>query len=1355
MKYKSKVFSLLFFVSLFFSIFLNFYSNAFATQDTNDKAWQQNIPDDLKKWIPWVMKDHQKNACPYGYDDFLKKICYWPSSLNIDVKEKEINFKMKVYLYEDRFIALVGDNLNWPQNVRDNESKIAVVNISDIPYIYLKKGRHDIRGMLPLAKEVSIPQDVAIINFSDEKNKELEAIVVNNKLQISKFSKNKSTTNTKSENTLKITVVRSINDNMPFSVDTVLKINVTGDVRDENLGKIIFPNSRIYNFSSTLPVKTDENGNFIFHVMPGSWTFSVSSLFDDVISNLRFFKSNSFFPSEEVWVYEIDKSLRDTKIDGVKSIAPQSVVLPENLKNMPTYLIREGETFNIVEKQRSPKIKDKNTFDLRRTIWLNFDGNGYFSEDILQGNISKDMFLSATSDTNLTMVKISGRNSPIVLSKDKKERGVIVREGNINIISESSYNNISSISYSPWNIPVNKVETYINLPLGWSIFHIKGLNHNNTWIGSWNLLNIFYVLFTTIVVCKIISMKMGILVFINMLLFHGEVALYIPILLIVLFVFLGNFLKNYMPKFSNVCLIFKNIVYVIFVISIFIFLVKDVRHSIYPSLDFSFNIADNGNIARSDRYVSDHPSPSNIDSFKAIPGVVYMHNTRDIDKVLRDMANNEDRDLENEYLDVATGVGKPEWYGKKTIYLISNSIVNPEEKIDFYYMTPNINFIICFVRAFFIISFLILILNKNIFAKMKSVINGSNFSSSIVLLSIFTIFFNVNSANAKIPDKETLNELKNYVIFNTEKSPNCMPNCATIEDLKLSDDGNKIIFNFKINTLDNVAVPIFKMSSNFSVNKIFINNKKLLRAIKSDDALVLYIKKGINDVKIIANVFNNEDINFSLLQAPINIIDECLNWSFLGSTQKTKQISLRRKNIGDAISFSTKNKDEPQFQTDVVTQSYFEIERILTLSDDFKMVTRVVRKGNLKNATLLELDLLENEHVLSSNVKVKDKKIKIEFSPFDKEREIVSNFSLKNLIKLSALKNDLVFEKWRVLADNKYFISYDGTPQVQGNDGLSWRPRNGEFLNIHISNVENAKAPLKTIINSNVKYNLGEKILETSLDFTIRSSKGGNYEVQIPKDSTLKLITIDNVFQPLILKDSKVIINLKPSEQRVKVLWQNNMDWQTRFKLPKIDFLMSSINSTIQTNKPQNRWILFLTGPKMGSCVLFWAYFPIIILVAILLKLSKKFDVKLYQWVLLFIGLSFSNIFSIFLIILWVMLFEFLKNHKKYLSSWIIVMATFLFTIKILYEIFYSIRCGLLGIAPSMLVVTGRNVSSNVFMWYQDMVSSILPQPEIFSLNIYWYKVMMIFWALWVSFFMIKYIGNMGIKIINAYKMEK
>ena len=26
--------------------------------------------------------------------------------------------------------------------------------------------------------------------------------------------------------------------------------------------------------------------------------------------------------------------------------------------------------------------------------------------------------------------------------------------------------------------------------------------------------------------------------------------------------------------------------------------------------------------------------------------------------------------------------------------------------------------------------------------------------------------------------------------------------------------------------------------------------------------------------------------------------------------------------------------------------------------------------------------------------------------------------------------------------------------------------------------------------------------------------------------------------------------------------------------------------------------------------------------------------------------------------------------------------------------------------------------SSNVFMWYQDMVSSILPQPEIFSLNI-------------------------------------
>jgi hypothetical protein len=78
-------------------------------------------------------------------------------------------------------------------------------------------------------------------------------------------------------------------------------------------------------------------------------------------------------------------------------------------------------------------------------------------------------------------------------------------------------------------------------------------------------------------------------------------------------------------------------------------------------------------------------------------------------------------------------------------------------------------------------------------------------------------------------------------------------------------------------------------------------------------------------------------------------------------------------------------------------------------------------------------------------------------------------------------------------------------------------------------------------------------------------------------------------------------------------------------------------------------------------------------------------------------------------------------------------------TLLSLAHLFGGIRHGLLG-SPDMRI-QGNGSSSHFLQWYQDIAANLLPQPGVWSLPLYCYRAVMLLWALWLAFALVRWLG--------------
>lgn len=594
------------FVLLFFTEAV--FSSAVSASSATDTG---HIPEPLKQWIPWVLKDNPSIQCPISYKQ-NKHFCAYPGSLNIKLKQNTGNFQQTWQVFAESWITLPGDMSNWPVEVTVNKKTRPVINHYNKPALLLPKGNYRIKGKFTWQQQpgfISIPKETGLISLNINNKPVLTPDLRNGKLWL----KTTVTKTQKKNNRLEIQVFRKVSDTIPLQIDTRIKLDVSGQQREIILQGAILNGFRASAINSYLPAQLEKNGGLKIQVRPGQWNITVSAINTQQLTSIKLDKISTTdpdkkssiisWPVNEIWVLEQQPQLRLIKVVDKNNIDPNQTQLPQNWKNLPAYNMQAGDQlrFDVIKRGDPEPEPDQLTLD--KEIWLDFDGNGFTINDKISGKLSRQWRLNVSSGLDLGQVKINGKPQYItqaVNSNGKNKTGVEVRHGNLKLSADSRINtDRRTLSASGWDIDFNRMNASLNLPPGWVLLAIKGATVNNTWLQQWSLLDLFMVLITAIAIYKLWGVKWGAVSLLALTLsWHQFFApQFIWINLIIAIAILRALPAG---RFYKLVFSYRVITSITLLLIVLPFIVNQARTALYPQLE-SFNISiDNaylGNIA--------------------------------------------------------------------------------------------------------------------------------------------------------------------------------------------------------------------------------------------------------------------------------------------------------------------------------------------------------------------------------------------------------------------------------------------------------------------------------------------------------------------------------------------------------------------------------------------------------------------------------------------------------------------------------------------------------------------------------------------------------------------------------------
>jgi hypothetical protein len=268
----------------------------------------------------------------------------------------------------------------------------------------------------------------------------------------------------------------------------------------------------------------------------------------------------------------------------------------------------------------------------------------------------------------------------------------------------------------------------------------------------------------------------------------------------------------------------------------------------------------------------------------------------------------------------------------------------------------------------------------------------------------------------------------------------------------------------------------------------------------------------------------------------------------------------------------------------------------------------------------------------------------------------------------------------------------------------------------------------------------GDRSSESTLTLTIRASIGSDLKITLPQDAEFQSVSIDGrdgIIQPV---DGLITIPLKPGSQTVKAIWRLNDGMRVLFRTPKVDIGLPGVNYTLNVRMPQGRWTLWFIGEGTGPALLFWSRLFMVMLVGFALGRLKVSPLKSWQWMLLGTGLTQTDLLGtavvvgFFLAMQWRTMKPEMKYPLLFNFRQLFLIGWGLAAVAVMLD---ALNTGFFG-TPKMQVV-GNGSSFSSLNWFLDRYSSLLPSASVISIPMLVYQIIMLAWALWLAFSVVKW----------------
>lgn len=1300
------------------------------------------VPPELEPWRSWVLHDREYRACPLifsrGATERNDYICGWPGLLAVHVTATGARFSQPWTVYGDeQWLVLPGDVRQWPETVQVDNRPALVVLREGSPAVRLGPGRYTVSGSFRWEERpqtLTIPQQSGLLSLTVDGKRIAWPDRGDTGVWLGERGQQKA-----EQDAVVVQVYRLLADDVPSRLTTVLVIDVSGSVREELFGPALPGDWVPLAIDSELPARLEPDGSIRLQLRPGRWNLRLQARAGDVLNEVAMPPPRGNLPDSEIWSYQSNDRLRVTAVDAANPVDPAQVNVPGEWRQLPAFRLQVGDALTLTERSRG-KVAADNRLELERQLWLDFSGRGFVYADAVSGDMRSAWRLDMAEPYALLNATEAGENLLITRSPDGAA-GVELRQTAVDLEALGRLESRGEFAVAGWLSRFEDLSIKLNLPPGHRLFAAPGVDSApGSWVSQWKLLDFFLVLIVTIATGRIFGNAAAAIALLALVLsLHEPGSAAWSWLNLLAAVALARVAPE--GRLASAARAYRTVSALLLLAILMPFLVGQIRDAIYPQLERRASVyADYGVVGVS----SDAEYPATV------PTAVTDSLMRSESKVSQELSSLEEVVVTGtrvaqsyaRYADnaiVQAGPGRPAWEWNSYRLDFSGPVDAGRSMrlviIPDGFLSLLRALLVLAVTAFAAI-FVFEALGRKPDWKLPVRIRGV---SSSAVLACALLFGSGQEARAETPPAQMLKELEERLLA----PPDCVPRCAEIvsADVQIAIDAMSI--DLTVHAMESVALPLPGSMNGWRPESVAVGGTADVPVYRGEDGgLWVQVRAGQTSVRLRGPLPPVASLEVPFPAPPRAITMRSDGWLVAGI--------LDRHLLSGSLQLTRQQQQsEGGGETWEMSRlpAFVRIERFVELDLDWRVTTTVFRIAPQQGAITLEVPLLEGEAIVSADFRVTDGRVQVSMGPGVRSVSWMSALPRKSPLQLRVEVDVPWRELWRFAVGSVWHAEFDGVPESGAGSGDSaarvaeFYPRGGESLTVHAERPEGIAGNTLAFDSVLLQTTLGARTHDSSLVLEYRSTRGAQHVLRLPEDAQIVSVLIDGRTEPLRASNGELSIPILPGEHSVTMNWQTDSAIAFRERTPAVDAGAAAGNIALGIVVPQNRWILFTAGPELGPAVLYWSEIAALILVALILGRIGLTPLRSRHWILLGLGFSTFSWGAFAIVAIWLLSSG--ARHRWRLTQvsrhFNLLQVSFaLLTIAALAAIVTSLPAGLLG-TPDMHVA-GYQSYGNSLHWFADRSDSVLPQASVLTAPLWIYKALILVWALWLSFALLKWL---------------
>jgi len=1347
---------------------------AFLGSVTAHAQTQDSLPPPLRDWQAWVLRGEEFRRCPFLASANLQPgqpieasafRCIWPERLTLDVDARGGSFAQRWQVFSESWVTLPGSLEHWPLDVRVNGAPAAVVAVDGAPTLRLGPGVYAINGHFTWStrpESLPLADLTALVDLDVDGQRVAQPERPGGAVWLGKRR------SAEQPAALEVQVYRLVRDQVPAYLVTRIRLNVSGDAREELLGTALPAGFTPLTLTGALPARLERDGKLRVQVRAGSHEITLSARAAGVAGELaRPAADGGKWAREEVWSFASDDALRVAAAEGAEGIDPIQANVPREWQRYPAFRMADDSKLTVVERSRGLANADDNRLTLNRDLWLDFDHGGFTAVDNISGALRRDWRLDMAAPFELKSASSNGE--PLLVTAGAGGRsGLEVRTPRLSLTTVARARAGGALPATGWTGRFDGVSGRLHLPPGHQLIAALGADSApGSWFERWGLWSVFGVLIVVAFVYWTAGLVPAAIAAFAFLLTYQQAPSYIWLW--------GNLLAALAVaraapegRFRRIASGYRTTSFVVLALALLPFMWMQVRYALYPQLEGQGYYPALAQAGYSEPIAPPmeadlvaEQAPTSVDA-AAVSADAAAAPVPPPEAMKRSDGRGESS-VENPYgwsglnarnvvqryasgTRLQAGPGIPAWAYNSYDYHWSGP-VEAADTVRFIYLGPVALF---FWRIFGVAALVTLFLwlaslsyggRWRLPGLPRAPASAGGLAAMFAPLLLAALVLGASApARAQTgPGNELLDQLKQRLT----EAPRCAPHCAEISEARVVVDGQRLEITLRVSALANVAVAMPHASDRWQLDDVAVDARaSLALAREGDSTLWVPLTAGAHTVRLAGRLAPAESIQVAFPQPPRAVDVSALGWTVSGvnegrlvsgTLELARERGSQRAAAGDPL------------ETGSEFAAFVRVDRIFNLDLDWTLQTVVTRVAPLRSAVSVEIPLVKGESVLTPGVEVRDgSRALVGLGTGEASTQWQSGLARAETLEVALPEDTARTEVWSFLVNPQWHVEFEGFPPVLPEDqnAPNWVfrfiPRPGEKLTVRVTRPNGIEGATLAIDSVRMSTTVGKRSANSTLQFQYRSTQGGRHILKLPAQARVTAVSFDG--QPVQVRPEKgeLPLALSPGKHGVQIEWDESDDVSFRTRPSAVDLSSPASNITQTVSMPESRWALFAAGKGVGPAILYWGELAVFIALAWLLGRWKHSPLKFHQWLLLGLGLSTQSWWVFSFTAAWLLAMRGREHWRpsETTTRWrfnTVQVLLGVFTVTAISTLVFSgIRNGLLS-APDM-GVTGPGSGYGQFTWFQDQTAGALESPAIYSVPIWNYRLLFFVWAGWMAF---------------------